>query len=148
MTQTLQDFLTGATNKDFAICTGNKMHALLKHITTDDTIVTGDIELANTINQHPDLSRFFGVSAKTEVPIAGNINGKFVSRRIDRLLINRTTKVIDFVDYKTDTNKTALIKNYTLQLKEYAKLLQSAYPDYQINGYILWLHDWTLDKII
>lgn len=148
MTQKLTDFLTGAKNKEFATSAGTKMHALLQHVVIDDGIESGDTDIIKTIKNRPDLLHFFVKNAQTEVPIAGNVRGHFVSRRIDRLLINHDTKIIDFIDYKTDVDKNAFIEEYKYQLKEYAELLHSAYPDYKINGYILWLHDWTLDKII
>ena len=148
MTQKLTDFLTGAKNKEFATNTGTQMHALLQHVVIDNNIESGDADIINTIKNRSDLLPFFAKTAQTEVPIAGNIRGHFASRRIDRLLINRDTKTIDFIDYKTDTDKNTFVEQYKYQLKEYAELLHSAYPDYKINGYILWLHDWMLDKII
>lgn len=148
MTQKLTNFLNGAKNKEFAINTGTQMHSLLQRIVIDDTYQEGNEDIMKIIKNTPDLMPFFTSNAKTEVPIAGNINGHIVSRRIDRLLINHNSKIIDFIDYKTDTDKFAFLDKYKLQLKEYAQLLCSAYPDYKINGYILWLHDWKLDKII
>ena len=148
MTQKLTEFLTGAKNKDFATNTGTHMHALLQHVIVDNDIESGDAEIIKTVKNRPDLLPFFVKNAQTEVPIAGNVHGHFVSRRIDRLLINHDTKIIDFIDYKTDTDKNSYVEQYKYQLKEYAELLRSAYPNYKINGYILWLHDWVLDKII
>lgn len=148
MTQNLKDFLTGAKNKEFATNNGTVMHALMQHIVIDNDYEAGDTGIIKTIKKHSELLPFFTSKTQTEVPIAGNIHGHFVSRRIDRLLINHKTKTIDFIDYKTDSNKDEFIDKYKLQLKEYAELLHSAYPDYKINGYILWLHDWTFDKII
>ena len=148
MTQNLTGFLIGAKNKEFAKNTGTQMHALLQHVIVDNGFEAGDVDIINTIKNHSDLLPFFVVSAQTEVPIAGNIHGRFVSRRIDRLLINHNAKTIDFIDYKTDTDKNAFLEQYKYQLKEYAELLHSAYPAYKINSYILWLHDWVLDKII
>lgn len=148
MTQKLTEFLTGAKNKEFATNAGTYMHALLQRVVIDADIESGDADIIKAIKSHSDLLPFFIKSAQTEVPIAGNVRGHFVSRRIDRLLINHNHKSIDFIDYKTDTDKNAFIEQYKYQLKEYAELLHSAYPDYTINGYILWLHDWALDKII
>lgn len=148
MTQKLTNFLNGAKNKEFATSAGTQMHSLLQRIVIDDTYQEGNEDIIKIIAAVPDLMPFFTSNAKTEVPIAGNINGHIVSRRIDRLLINHDSKIIDFIDYKTDTDKFAFLDKYKLQLKEYAQLLCSAYPNYKINGYILWLHDWELDKII
>ena len=148
MTQTLKNFLNGAKNKDFATKQGTQMHAILQHVIVDDSGKCGNEDIVKIIKNKPELKRFFTRDAKTEVPIAGKINGYFLSRRIDRLLINHDTKTIDFIDYKTDINKNEFIEKYKKQLNEYAELLHSAYPDYKINGYILWTHDWELNKII
>ena len=148
MTQTLQNFLIGAKNKEFATKKGTQMHAILQHVIIDDVVGNyGTPEIIKEILNRPDLKSFFVNDAKTEVPIAGFINGHFISRRIDRLIINQKTKTIDFIDYKTDTDKTTFIEKYKHQLNEYRELLKSAYPDYKINGYILWLSDWSLNRI-
>ena len=148
MTQTLKDFLTGAKNKEFATKKGTQMHTVLQHVIVENNYYHGDNNIIETIKKHPDLLPFFTSKAQTEVPIVGKVNNVFVSRRIDRLLINHDNKTIDFIDYKTDIKKTEFIEKYKHQLKEYAQLLHSAYPDYKINGYILWLNDWTLDRLI
>ncbi len=148
MTQNLKEFLTGAKNKEIATDNGTRMHAIMQHIIVDTDCERGDKDIIQIIKSRPDLKPFFIASAQTEVPIAGKLYGHIVSRRIDRLLINHDIKSIDFIDYKTDTDKNTFIEQYKHQLKEYAELLHSAYPDYKINGYILWLHDWVLDKII
>jgi ATP-dependent exoDNAse (exonuclease V) beta subunit len=148
MTQSLDNFLKEAKNKEFATSTGTQSHAILQHIVIDSEHESGDSNMIQIIKRRPDLKPFFVRAAQNEAPIAGKIHGHFVSRRIDKLLINKTNKVIDFVDYKTDTTKSAHIDKYKNQIQEYAELLRSAYPEYQINGYILWLHDWSLDKII
>lgn len=148
MTQNLTKFLNEAKNKEYATTAGTLSHAVLQHIIVDSEYESGDSAIIQIIKNHPDLLRFFTKTAQNEVPIAGKIHGRFVSRRIDKLLINKSTKTIDFIDYKTDINKTTYIDKYKKQLQEYAELLRSAYPEYQINGYILWLHDWVLDKII
>lgn len=148
MTQKLTDFLIDAKNKEFATNTGTQMHAILQRVVIDNGFEAGNTDIINTIKNHQGLLPFFVKSAQTEVSIAGNIRGHFVGRRIDRLLINHKTKTIGFIDYKTDTDKNTFVDQYKYQLKEYAELLHSAYSDYKINGYILWLHDWQLDKIL
>lgn len=120
----------------------------MQGIIISDTTPHGDAEIRTKIAQHPELTHFFATNSKPEVPIAGHINGKFISRRIDRLIIDDTNKTIDILDYKTDTNKTAFIDKYTAQINEYATLLRDIYPNYTIRGYILWLHDFELTKII
>jgi ATP-dependent helicase/nuclease subunit A len=90
--------------------------------------------------------KFFSDDSRAEAPIAGFISGKFISRRIDRLVI--TDGEILFLDYKTDVDKTARIDSYKKQLNEYAELLRGAYPSRKISGYILWLKDWSLERIV
>ena len=149
MTQNLNNFLQGFEQKQFATKAGTVAHAKMQHIVIDaNSGDMGDKQIIDTIKTKPELIRFFSANAKTEVPIAGYVGGIFVSRRIDRLLINDDIKTIDFIDYKTDIDKTLFVDKYKKQLSEYAELLQSAYPDYKINGYILWLHDWDLAGVV
>lgn len=147
MTQSLKDFLTGANNKEFATKNGTKMHTALRCVVIDKSGNCGDDELVEIIAKRPDLMPFFKTNAKTEVPVAGIVKGRFISRRLDRMIINHDTKTVDFIDYKTDTDKTVFIEKYKKQLNEYRELLQSAYPKYKINGYILWTCDWGLENI-
>ena len=149
MTQKLINFLNDAKNKAFATDTGTKMHTILQHVIVDDKFgCCGDVNIIKIIKNRPDLAPFFTAKAKTEVAIAGKLRGRFISRRIDRLVINNDTKTICFIDYKTDTDKTLFIDKYKLQLQEYAQLLKSAYSGYKISGYILWTCDWQFEKII
>lgn len=149
MTQNLNNFLKTQERQKYATQNGTKIHAQLQNVIVDDVHgCRGDADIIDKIKQNPNLCKYFCANAKTEVPIAGILNGIFVSRRIDRLLINNATKTIFFIDYKTDTNKTAFIDKYQKQLKEYAQLLRSAYPEHQIYGGILWLCDWQLQQII
>ena len=149
MTQKLTEFLAQQKSKKCSTQTGTNAHAVMQNIIVDDEFGDkGDEEIIKKIRSLPQIKPYFCKNAKKEVPIAGFIKGVFVSRRIDRLLINQNTKTIDFIDYKTNIDKDEFIDKYKLQLKEYAELLGSAYPDYKISGYILWLHDWTFDKII
>ena len=151
MTQTLKDFLIGAKNKEFATKSGTNIHTKMRHIVVHGgERSVGDHDIVEIIKNRTDLLPFFVATnfPQTEVPIAGYINNTFVSRRIDRLLINHKSKTIDFMDYKTDINKNEFVEKYKKQLNEYAQLLHSAYPDYKISGYILWIHDWVLTQLV
>ena len=148
MTQNLNNFLTLQNSQNYATQNGTNTHRLLKQIIIDKDVEIGDKKLIIQIHAKPELQRFFVKNVKTQVAIAGIIKKQFISRRIDRLLIDTTNKIIEFIDYKTDVNKSLYIDKYTKQLNEYAQLLKSAYPDYKVIGYILWLRDWQLDKII
>lgn len=145
---TLNNILSNHEQRTHATRTGTKMHTLLQHIVIDTNYQQGDDTLIQKIKQNLAIVRFFTATAKTEVPIAGFINGKFISRRIDRLLINHANKQIDIIDYKTDTNRDNYIDNYKVQLREYAQLAHKIYPSYSVNCYILWTHDFSLENII
>ena len=149
MTQILTDFLNKNDNKKYATENGTKAHMLMQNVVIDDLHGnSGAPEIIEKIQKMPHLCKYFSHDAITEVPIAGFINGIFISRRIDRLLINHVTKTIEFIDYKTDIDKHEFIEKYKKQISEYEQLLHSAYPEYKIIGYILWLHNWDLEKII
>ncbi len=143
----LNKILADKNNTKHATDNGTKTHKMLQHIVIDNNTEIGDSNLISHIKKHPDLIRFFDKNAKTEVPIAGTINGRFVSRRIDRLCIDSVHKHIDIIDYKTDINHETFYTMYLSQVREYYTLLKSLYPDYHIDAYILWTHDFSLEKI-
>ena len=149
MTQKLKTFLTTKFSEQIATSKGTNAHLKMEHIVIDDVAGEhGDKEIIEKIKSKPELLPYFVATAQREVPIAGFIDGEFVSKRIDRLLLNHETKTIVFIDYKTDINKDQFIDEYKKQLKGYEILLHSAYPEYAMSGYILWLHDWTLTQIV
>ncbi len=148
MSNKLRDILSQIEHDKFATESGRNTHFKLQHIIITSGHQEGDEELCKKILSCPKLLRFFGSNSKVEVPIAGYLNGRFVSRRIDRLIIDEGNKEIQILDYKTDTNKQAFYEKYIIQIKEYSELLQSLYPDYKITGYILWLKDFSLEKIL
>ena len=146
MTSILNKILEDFEKEEFGRKIGTEKHLKMQKIIIDSDLENGDKSLIEQIKQNKELLPFFLKDSKTEVPIAGYINNNFVSRRIDRLIINDTE--IRFIDYKTDINKEKFKEEYLNQLKEYSILLKDVYPDKKISGYILWLHDFTLEKII
>ena len=142
----LNEILMTKNNEKHATDNGTKMHKLLQYVVID-SVEHGDCDLVQRIKNNPDIARFFKLTAKTEVPIAGTVNGRFVSRRIDRLCIDDNNKQIDIIDYKTDISRDAFYSVYIAQIREYVALLRAIYPEYQINAYILWTHDFSLEKI-
>jgi len=148
MSDTLRNILSQNEHMRHATDIGRAKHSKMQNITIDGHNTNGDSEIIEQILSHPNLVPFFGPESKTEVPIAGHINGRFISRRIDRMTINDTTKSIQIMDYKTDTNKNEFHDKYIAQLTEYSKLLHEIYPTYQITAYILWLHDFCLEKVL
>ncbi|MCL2749359.1 MAG: hypothetical protein FWE50_04785 [Alphaproteobacteria bacterium] len=142
----LSEILAEKSRQKFATEHGTEIHRRLQFVFLDGSNAHGDSDLVEKIRKNPEIVSFFDKNSRAEVPIAGYVNGKFVSRRIDRLKI--TPEVIKFLDYKTDTDKTAFRDKYIAQIKEYTTLLHAAYPNHTIHGSILWTHDWELEKII
>lgn len=147
MKNKLRDLIVEKENEKHAIEAGVLTHKKLQKIDIDTIKDLPESDLLTNIKNNLKIAYFFNKNSQTEVPIAGYINGSFVSRRIDRMLINHDSKTIDVLDYKTDTNKNDFYDNYKKQLAEYKTLLKDIYPDYKINTYILWLHDFRLEKV-
>jgi ATP-dependent exoDNAse (exonuclease V) beta subunit len=145
--KTLHEIISEQTRTKYATKCGTDMHTQLQRITIDETGDAGNPDLINKIKSNPQLVRFFSAQSKTEVPIAGTIKNKFISRRIDRLCIDKQKKHIDIIDYKTDTAPDAYRAKYIAQIKEYAELLSAIYLDFSIDGYILWTHDFSLEQV-
>ena len=143
MVSKLSELLKEFDDKKYATSTGVAMHKKLRFVNIQD----GDNDIVKQIKLHPELEMFFVPSAQTEVPIAANINGKFVSRRIDRMVVDDKNHVVHIVDYKTDVAKETFHDNYVSQLQEYISIVGKIYPNYKVYGYILWLHDWVLEKL-
>ena len=143
MADTLRELLTEYDNKQYATDAGVAMHRKMRFVNMLDV----DNDIVKQIKSHPELEIFFGENAQTEVPVAAVINGKFISRRIDRMVVDDKNNVIHILDYKTDVDKGAFHTNYIAQVREYMTIIKQIYPKYKVCGYILWLHDWTLEKI-
>ena len=104
MPNDIKSILTANDNVKFATDVGTRMHARLGRIVIDADKTSGDTDLIEKINSVPGLSRMFSAQSQVEVPIAGTIAHRFVSRRIDRLLVDTEQRVVYVLDYKTDTN--------------------------------------------
>lgn len=143
MADTLREMLTEYDNKKYATDAGSVMHKKMRFV----NMLYGDNDIVKQIKNRPELAIFFTENAQTEVPIAATINGKFVSRRIDRMVVDNDDKMIYILDYKTDVNKDMFRSKYIIQVREYMSIISKIYPQYKVFGYILWLHDWTLEKL-
>lgn len=148
MTTCLHDIINQANNTKYATQIGTKMHNRLAQIQITPAQETGDSAIIAHIKACPGAKDYFTPAAQTEVPVAGIINGRFISRRIDRMYIDPETHTVHILDYKTDIDKTTLRTKYITQLKEYVALMRAIYPDYKITAAILWTHDWSLENIL
>ena len=142
MVDTLRKMLTEYDNRKHATDAGSAMHKKMRFVNLEN----GD-DIAKHVKGRPELEMFFASNAQAEVPIAATINGKFVSRRIDRMVVDDKNKTVHILDYKTDVNKDAFRSKYVAQVREYMSIIAKIYPKYKVVGYILWLHDWMLEKL-
>ena len=91
----------------------------------------------------------FSGNSVAEVPIMGEIDGKIISSKIDRLVITDDKVII--VDYKTNRPAALKIEDvpdmYINQLNTYKKLLQQIYKDKEIETYLLWTNTCNMMKV-
>lgn len=143
----LHSILAKQEDEKYAMNEGTNVHAKLRRVFVDGDKVSGDSDYVQCIQARDDLLPLFGAGSRTEVPIAGTIDGRFVSRRIDRLVIDDAAQTILVLDYKTDVSREKFRDAYYAQIREYGALLRAIYPTYQIKGFILWVHDFSLENV-
>ena len=91
----------------------------------------------------------FSEQSMPEVPIIGEVGGKIISAKVDRLVINQDKVII--VDYKTNRpaakNLDEVPDLYIKQLQSYKMLLEKIYPTKDIETYILWTNTCNMMKL-
>lgn len=91
----------------------------------------------------------FSDTSMAEVPIIGEVDGKIISAKVDRLVISHSKVMI--VDYKTNRPAAKTINDvpqiYLNQLSTYKKLLHKIYPDKDIETYLLWTNTCNMMKV-
>lgn len=143
----LYELVNNQTRSKYATGTGLGVHAQMQHVFYGPSGWVGDEYIVSHIKNNSELCELFGTLSRTEVPIAGTVNGKFISRRIDRLYVNKDTKTVVVLDYKTDKDKKIFYEKYIEQLNEYCALLKQIYRHFKVQAKILWLNDFTLENI-
>ena len=147
MSTQMHKIINDIASQKHATDAGTHMHDLLRQIKIDGAVQSGDADIVSRLLRLSELLPLFSSAAKTEVPVAGIIRGKFVSRRFDRMLIDGAGRCVYILDYKTDTDKNVCHDKYIAQLREYTELARQIYPGYKISAQILWTHDWTVESI-
>jgi ATP-dependent helicase/nuclease subunit A len=106
-------------------------------------IVTEVLQLLQT---YPEL---FSTNSMAEVPIIGEIDGKIISGKVDRLIVQDGKVMV--VDYKTNRPAANTLVEvpeiYIKQLSAYRQLLQKIYPNKTIETYLLWTNTCYMMKI-
>lgn len=147
MVNTLREFLSEYDNTQFATKRGTEMHDKMRVVHMVGGELCGDDEIVKNIKKRPELMQFFGENSRAEVPVATEINGRFISRRIDRLVVDDEKRSVYVIDYKTDVDKAAFQQKYVAQVQEYVCIIKKIYQKYKVFGFILWLHDWTVQSV-
>ena len=101
-------------------------------------------EITKVLN-NPEFADIFGEYSRAEVPIMGKVKNRIISAQIDRLII--MPDKIKIVDFKTNRRVEKIPPAYINQLKVYAELIKTIYPDKSIEAYILWTNKLQLTKI-
>lgn len=103
----------------------------------DRIMIWKDVE---AILSNPDWAVLFGPDSEAEVPIVGEIGGRAISGRIDRLWVGPDEALI--VDFKTNRRPPRQASNipalYLQQLAAYRALLQNVYAKKRVGCAILW----------
>lgn len=144
----LNKIIHNIESAEFATATGTDMHARMSKIKFQNGDFVGDKEIISKIKTNTELCEIMGPLSRAEVPLAGYVDGAFLSRRVDRLYVNENTKTVIVLDYKTDINRKKYYEKYRVQLTEYYKLLKEIFPNFNIKCKILWLNDFTLENVI
>jgi ATP-dependent helicase/nuclease subunit A len=99
--------------------------------------------------RHPEYGALFGPGSQAEISVAGLIDGRAFSGRLDRLVVQGDEVLI--VDYKTNRppprERTQVAKAYLDQLAAYRAALTLIYPDKRIRTLLLWTDGPSLMEI-
>lgn len=114
---------------------------LSKYLTENNLNQT---EIEQTIKQVENVLKKFAnlfnnPNSKAEVPIIGLVDGKTVSGKIDRLIVEDKSVLI--IDFKTGQKNDWLEKKYQEQMRLYELVLEKIYPDREIISQIVWVTD-------
>lgn len=124
----------------------NRATSIQDYLTTNATDLPESVRenIAVEITKILEDSQFaeiFGPKSRAEVPITGLLSdNRLISGQIDRLLVTDTE--IFIIDFKTNrpppTDAQDVPQIYRNQLKSYADVLKSIYPNHTIKCALLW----------
>ena len=100
-----------------------------------------DAEIEQVISQINDVFAKYAdllnhPNSKAEVPIIAKINGKIISGKIDRLIIEENEILI--IDFKTGSINDKSKLQYQHQMQLYEQAVQKLYPDKKVRSQIIW----------
>ena len=83
--------------------------------------------------------------ARNEYPLAGYLDGQWVSAIIDRAFIEADALWI--IDYKSGERSAAAVAEYQRQLATYARLLAELHPGRRMRCALYWARNQTLEEL-
>jgi ATP-dependent helicase/nuclease subunit A len=90
-----------------------------------------------TLMADPRFEPLFGPGSRAEVPLIGQLGGRVISGRVDRLLVRPDHLLV--VDYKTDRlPPSSPPAEYVRQMAAYRGLLACLYPGRPVRCVLLW----------
>ncbi len=90
-----------------------------------------------SIMEDPTFSALFGPDSRAEVPLIGQLGGRVVSGRVDRLVVRADSVLV--VDYKTDRRPPSEPPSaYLRQMAAYRGVLACLYPGLPVRCALLW----------
>ncbi len=106
-----------------------------------------EAEIVRIINQVDNVCEKFAdlfnhPNSRAEVPIIGNIDGKTVSGKIDRLIVEDDLVLI--IDFKTGDRNGWLEQKYQEQMRLYELVLEKIYTNREVRSKIIWVGDQSL----
>jgi ATP-dependent helicase/nuclease subunit A len=141
---------------------GRLIHALFERIGSDDHALfeqrslkwllrnNAAAEIANTeiiaavrrVIENPEWSDFFGVDARSEVPLAAVVGETVITGRVDRLVISPgLVKVLDFKTGRNIPNNASALPVATLrQMAHYVSALEVIFPGSRVEASLLFTH--------
>lgn len=118
---------------------------VITKMTSDPELQVDCLETSLKLLGSPELKVFFGEESVAELEILTD-TGDLV--RLDRVVLGRTIKILDYKSSKTPPiSATHIPASIKKQLDSYKSALNSLYPDTPIDCYILWTSNGRLDSV-
>lgn len=162
--RTVADLQSGTAEREQAMLFGTLVHKLLelnqapglddaKRLamaladTTDEELIAGALNQVAAVRAMPEAEELFGINARAEVPVSGQLHDKSGAQRrvtgsIDRLVIGQEEVLA--VDFKTnasvpDPSKLlSQVPDYCAQMAIYERMLATLFPGKIIRCALLW----------
>lgn len=108
-----------------------------------DEVEAYRLEVLKVLDAYPEL---FGKESRSEVAVAGQIDGLPAVGKIDRLVVREAQ--VHIIDYKTNRRPPEVTpESYRQQLSDYKRLVSPLYPEKQVVTWLLWTAALRLERV-